>query len=263
MKAGHRWVSKEPLLLAISERNQMNEIININLNEENEPVVSARQLHEALEIKKRFSAWFEVNSKLFIEGEEFTSVQTGTVVNNGAIKPLQDYALTLDMAKHLAMMSRTDKGKQVRQYFIQVEKDFRSKALESTDESIAKRLRAEAMDRNSRTRQAQLISKFADKVSPVAHDLLLVHATELMLQKQIEYKPEIRPTYSAAEIGQKLGISANKVGKLANANNLKIDRYGLTVLSKSKYSEKQVSTFVYYEEVIPVLCKILEEACKN
>uniref|UniRef100_UPI003F68CD3B BRO-N domain-containing protein n=1 Tax=Streptococcus pluranimalium TaxID=82348 RepID=UPI003F68CD3B len=129
-----------------------------------------------------------------------------------------------------------------------------------SDESLAKRLRAEAMDRNSRTRQAQLISKFADKVSPVAHDLLLVHATELMLQKQIEYKPEIRPTYSATEIGKKLGISANKVGKLANANNLKNDRFGLTVLSKSKYSAKQLSTFVYYEEVVPVLRKILEES---
>lgn len=129
-----------------------------------------------------------------------------------------------------------------------------------SDESLAKRLRAEAMDRNSRTRQAQLISKFADKVSPVAHDLLLVHATELMLQKQIEYKPEIRPTYSATEIGKKLDISANKVGKLANANNLKNDRFGLTVLSKSKYSAKQVSTFVYYEEVVPVLRKILEES---
>lgn len=238
----------------------MQEIIKINLNEENEPTVSARRLHEALEIKKRFSAWFEQNIKGFVEGYDFTGVPGGTPVKggNGNTQYLDDYALTLDAAKHLAMMSKTDKGKEVRQYFIQVEKEFRNKALESTDESIAKRLRAEAMDRNSRTRQAQLISKFADKVSPVAHDLLLVHATELMLQKQIEYKPEIRPTYSATEIGKKLGISANKVGKLAKANNLKNDRYGLTVLSKSKYSAKQVSTFVYYEEVIPVLRDILE-----
>ncbi|HGQ1480342.1 TPA: antA/AntB antirepressor family protein, partial [Streptococcus pneumoniae] len=104
----------------------MNELINVTLNENQEPVVSARQLHQTLEVKKRFSAWFEANSKLFIENEDFTSVQTGTVVNNGAIKPLQDYALTLDMAKQLAMMSRTIKGAEIRQYFIQVEKDFNS-----------------------------------------------------------------------------------------------------------------------------------------
>ena len=104
----------------------MNELINVTLNDNQDPVVSARQLHQTLEVKKRFSAWFEANSKLFIENEDFTSVQTGTVVNNGAIKPLQDYALTLDMAKQLAMMSRTIKGAEVRQYFIQVEKDFNS-----------------------------------------------------------------------------------------------------------------------------------------
>lgn len=104
----------------------MNELINVTLNDNHEPVVSARQLHQTLDVKKRFSAWFETNSKLFMENEDFTSVQTGTVVNNGAIKPLQDYALSLDMAKQLAMMSRTIKGVEVRQYFIQVEKDFNS-----------------------------------------------------------------------------------------------------------------------------------------
>ena len=104
----------------------MNELINVTLNDNHEPVVSARQLHQTLDVKKRFSAWFETNSKLFMENEDFTSVQTGTVVNNGAIKPLQDYALSLDMAKQLAMMSRTIKGAEVRQYFIQVEKDFNS-----------------------------------------------------------------------------------------------------------------------------------------
>ena len=122
----------------------MNELINVTLNEKQEPVVSARQLHQTLEVKKRFSAWFEANSKLFIENEDFTSVQTGTVVNNGAIKPLQDYALTLDMAKQLAMMSRTIKGKEVRKYFIQVEKDFNSpekimaRALLMADQKVHK-----------------------------------------------------------------------------------------------------------------------------
>lgn len=122
----------------------MNELINVTLNENQEPVVSARQLHQTLEVKKRFSAWFEANSKLFIENEDFTSVQTGTVVNNGAIKPLQDYALTLDMAKQLAMMSRTIKGAEIRQYFIQVEKDFNSpekimaRALLMADQKVHK-----------------------------------------------------------------------------------------------------------------------------
>ena len=106
----------------------MNKLINITLNENHEPVVSARDLHKGLEVSKRFSAWFEQNSKLFIENEEFTSVPKGTPVigGNGNIQYLDDFALTIDMAKQLAMMSRTDKGKEVRKYFIQVEKDFNS-----------------------------------------------------------------------------------------------------------------------------------------
>ena len=74
----------------------MNKLINITLNENHEPVVSARDLHKGLEISKRFSAWFEQNSKLFIENEEFTSVPKGTPVigGNGNIQYLDDFALT-------------------------------------------------------------------------------------------------------------------------------------------------------------------------
>ena len=61
----------------------MNELLKINYETEN-PTVSARDLHESLGIEKRFSAWFETNSQGFVEGDDFTSVLSGTVVNNGA-----------------------------------------------------------------------------------------------------------------------------------------------------------------------------------
>lgn len=79
----------------------------------NEPTVSARELHKSLEISKRFSAWFETNSQGFVENEDFTSVLSGTVVNNGAHREIQDYSLSVDMAKHICLMSRTEKGKNV------------------------------------------------------------------------------------------------------------------------------------------------------
>jgi anti-repressor protein len=103
----------------------MNELLHINYETE-QPTVSARDLHEALNIEKRFSAWFETNSQGFIEGEDFTSVLSGTVVNNGASRELQDYNISIDMAKHICMMSRTEKGKQCRQYFIDLEKAWNS-----------------------------------------------------------------------------------------------------------------------------------------
>jgi anti-repressor protein len=65
----------------------MNEIIKVNY-ETDEPTVSARSLYEGLEIKKRFSSWFGSNSQGFIKGEDFTSVLSGTVVNNGAHRDL-------------------------------------------------------------------------------------------------------------------------------------------------------------------------------
>ena len=104
----------------------MNELINVTLNENNEPIISARQLHKTLEVKTRFSQWVEQNFKMFKENEDFTSVVTTTVVNNGAVRELQDYAVSIRMAEHLAMMSKTNKGHEVREYFIQVEKDFNS-----------------------------------------------------------------------------------------------------------------------------------------
>ena len=99
----------------------MNELLKINYETEN-PTVSARDLHESLGIEKRFSAWFETNSQGFVEGDDFTSVLSGTVVNNGAKRELKDYKLSVDMAKHICLMSRTEKGKQCRQYLINLEK---------------------------------------------------------------------------------------------------------------------------------------------
>lgn len=164
----------------------MNELINIKLNENNEPVVSARDLHKSLEISKRFSAWFEQNSKLFIENEEFASVPKGTPVTggNGNIQYLDDYVLTLDMAKQLAMMSRTDKGKEVRKYFIQVEKDFNSpekimaRALLMADQKVHK------LEAQIEADKPKVI--FADAVSASKSSCLIGELAKLLKQNGID-----------------------------------------------------------------------------
>lgn len=91
-------------------------LIPINYDGE-QPTVSARALHTGLEVSRRFSVWFETNSQGFVENEDYTSVRESTEVrNNGGVqmRELQDYSLTVDMVKHICLMSRTEKGKQIR-----------------------------------------------------------------------------------------------------------------------------------------------------
>lgn len=121
----------------------MNELIPINYDDE-EPTISARDLHKALDVQSRFSRWFDSNKELFIEGEDYNKCTSSTVVNNGAVRELEDYKITVLMAKHLAMMSRTEKGKQIRDYLIDLEKAWNTpeqifaRALKMADQTIAK-----------------------------------------------------------------------------------------------------------------------------
>ncbi len=81
---------------ALQTKSNIGEMFNIQEKENGEIAISARELYKALEVKKRFSAWAEINLKHFKENRDFTSVLTSTVVNNGAVRQLEDYALTLN-----------------------------------------------------------------------------------------------------------------------------------------------------------------------
>ena len=119
----------------------MNELINVTLNDNHEPVVSGRQLHEALGVKTAYKDWFPRMTEYgFTEGEDFSSFLSESTGG----RPSQDHVIKLDMAKEIAMIQRTERGKQVRQYFIQVEKDFNSpekimaRALLMADQKVHK-----------------------------------------------------------------------------------------------------------------------------
>jgi anti-repressor protein len=101
----------------------MSELIKISENEKGNQVVSARDLHRFLEATERFSTWFERQLQYgFIENEDYVGCkQFNTLANQELI----DYALTLDCAKEISMIQRSDKGKEARQYFIACEKKLR------------------------------------------------------------------------------------------------------------------------------------------
>lgn len=133
----------------------------------------------------------------------------------------------------------------------------------SKDDSEIKYMNAQARLKNARAREAKIYLELADKVSqagiPEFAQVMYSKTTELLSGEALIPLPrEDKKTYSATEIGKMLGISANKVGGLTNAYNLKTDEYGIKVWDKAKYSDKQVPNFRYYENVIPVLEKVLK-----
>lgn len=162
----------------------MNELITVNADT---MTVSARDLHKALEIEKRFSAWFETNAQGFVEGEDYTSVLSGTFVNNGAFRELDDYECSLDMAKHICLMSRTEKGKQCRQYLINLEKAWNdpaqvmARALKVADQTIAQlSARAEQLEIENKAMQPKAI--FADAVSASDTSILVRNLAKIIKQ---------------------------------------------------------------------------------
>lgn len=124
----------------------MNELFNVTTNGD-KLTLSARELHKELNIAGRFSRWFEQMSEYgFEENVDYTSVQNCTEVqNNGGIqvRELQDYQITLDMAKEIAMLQRNEKGKEIRRKLIELEKAWNSpekvmaRALDIAHKTIA------------------------------------------------------------------------------------------------------------------------------
>ena len=104
----------------------MKEIIKIEVNENQEPIISGRELHDALGIKTEYKKWFERMKEYgFIENTDYARV-TQKCHTLGGEQEIVNHAIKLDMAKEIAMIQRNENGKKVRQYFIQVEKDFNS-----------------------------------------------------------------------------------------------------------------------------------------
>ena len=104
------------------------ELIKITTNEEGKQLVSGRELHEFLEIKTKYKDWFPRMVEYgFEEGIDFVKVAQKRATNNlkNPVTTIIDHAISIDMAKELSMIQRTDKGKQARLYFIECEKKLK------------------------------------------------------------------------------------------------------------------------------------------
>lgn len=104
----------------------MKDLIKIEVNENQEPIVNGRELHKVLEVETPYRIWFPRMVEYgFNENIDFVTLEQNCTKPQGG-RPEVNHAIKLDMAKEIAMIQRNENGKKVRQYFIQVEKDFNS-----------------------------------------------------------------------------------------------------------------------------------------
>ena len=176
----------------------------------------------------------------------------------GEVNVVNEYGLY-----NLILGSRKDEAKRFKRWIthevvpaIRKTGSYTAKHAKSDDVMQSKRL--EVMERNARTRAANLLLKIAERTNiPEYKAVCNAKAAEMVAGEMILPLPIAeRKTYSATEIGAMFGVSANKIGKLANKHKLKVPEYGKLFYSKSEHSVKEVETWRYYESVVPVFEKI-------
>lgn len=150
----------------------MNDIIKVTYNSDR-PTTSARDLWEFLDKPyTKFTMWFnQYKDYGFTENQDFRELSVKTYTSQGAEHDAVDYEITVDMAKELAMLQKSEKGKIARQYFIELEKQWNSpesimaRALQMADRKI--------YELQSRIEQDKPKTLFADSVA-ASHTSILV-----------------------------------------------------------------------------------------
>lgn len=163
----------------------MNELINITINDNQEPVMSARALHEFLEVETPYHKWMPRMIEYgFVENADYAVTDIFVPNSSGGKQTQTEHIIKLDMAKEIAMIQRTDKGKQARQYFIQVEKEWNS-----PEKTMARALMF--ADRKIKSLSDKIESDmpkvvFADAVAASHTSILIGDLAKLLRQNGIE-----------------------------------------------------------------------------
>jgi len=245
----------------------MNDLINIT-NRDGQAVVSSLEVAErfgkqhkhVLESIKGMTAENSALLEMFYK-TEYTSAQN---------KRLPMYLMNRDGFSLLAMGFT---GKEALAWkikyieaFNKMEETIRKGGmLNPSIEDECRKIRAEAMMINAKTRQfkERVKSVLSFNLSPVAKEVVGISLLEEDTGIKFGYRPPVETTYSATEIGAMLGVSAHRIGKLANDHGLKTEEYGITVLDKSRSSDKIVPTFRYNAKGVEKLRELVQEGGEN
>ena len=167
----------------------MNGLLKINYETE-QPTVLARELHEGLEINTRFNDWFSRMTEYgFENGKDFYSKMSKTSEAGG--RPAVDYQISIDMAKQICMIQRNEKGRQYRQYFLDLEKAWNTpeqifaRALKMADQQIEK-LKANNASLVENIQRMRPKEVFADAVSVSNTCILIGELAKILKQNGVD-----------------------------------------------------------------------------
>ena len=177
----------------------MNELINVK-NENGELLVSARELHKGLGIKTQYTKWIDRMFEYgFEENIDYITISQKRLTAQGNETTYVDHILKLDCAKEISMIQRSEKGKQIRRYFIECEKKLKQVALPSYQiQDPIERAKAWIKEQEERQKLALEIEIQKPKVE--------YHDTVLKSQKLI----------STTDVAKDLGMSARKLNEKLN-----------------------------------------------
>ncbi len=197
----------------------MNEILKIELNENQEPIISARELHQVLEVKSRYNDWFKRMLEYgFTENIDYVTLTQKKVTAQGNENTYIDHALKIDMAKEIAMLQRNEKGKQIRQYFIEIEKEYNSPEKIMARALIFANKQVETLTLVNK-QQEQIINELQPKAT--YYDLIL----------------QCKDLLSITQIAKDYGMSGTQLNKKLNELGIQY-KHRETWLLYVKYADK-------------------------
>lgn len=250
------------LQLAVKELFEGSEV-EVYWNDENEPVMTIQQLAKSLGYADRKGVEKIVERNSYVKDIEFSTTDRLSATDG---KIYETRIFNEDGIYEVTMLSTKPKAIEFRAFVRKLLKELRKgdvHLIHAKSEQYKLQIqkqRAEAILLNARTRQAKLILDMQKNkiLSPIAVELLQINALEIITNQNTDYRPEAEKTLRATEIGKELGITANKVGRLAKAYDLKTEEYGIWVMDKSRHSSKQVSSFRYNEKGKKAIKKIVK-----
>lgn len=225
----------------------------------NDVLMTCEQLASCLGYSSRKGIEKLMERNGYLKDREFS-----TTVNLSAVEGERDVVrerrvFTEDGIYEVTLLAKTERAKEFRAWVRKILKSLRTGKTKLVDMSEYQKLMTQTRAENARIRKAQILTRLADQYDGTFKQVLHAHATKELTGEYLLPLPKMEErTYSATEIGQRLGISANMVGLLANRNGLKTKEYGAWFNDKAKGHNKEVTTFRYYERVIPMLEQLIE-----